>query len=89
MGRRGTLVIAARFRKEYGFEDGGDVIQEPRPEGLLIRPAVSVPVRRYTDPEKAAFLLNAASNRAEYAEALSEVRAMGLDPKKIPHHALD
>ncbi len=85
MGKRGTLVIAPRFRRAYGFEDGREVIQEPTPEGLLIRPAVAETVRRYTDKEKAEFILRAAMTRAEYREAVREVKALGLDPKVIPH----
>lgn len=77
MGRRGTVAIASDLREFYGFEDGAQVIQEPRPEGVLLRPAVAIPVRLFTDVEKATFILNAASDAAEYAAALAEVKALG------------
>jgi bifunctional DNA-binding transcriptional regulator/antitoxin component of YhaV-PrlF toxin-antitoxin module len=85
IGKRGTLVIASKLRDEYGLEDGQDVIQEPTPDGILIRPAISVPVRRYTDGDKAMFLLNNACSRNEYNQARDSVRKMGLDPDKIKH----
>ncbi len=77
IGKRGTVVISAPFREEYGLNDGQDVIQEPTPEGVLIRASTSVPIRRYTDAEKAAFILNGALTPEEYTEAVAEVKAMG------------
>jgi bifunctional DNA-binding transcriptional regulator/antitoxin component of YhaV-PrlF toxin-antitoxin module len=85
MGKRGTLVIAASLRKRYGFEDGADVVQEATPEGVLIRPAVTVPLRVYSDQDRAMFLLNNACSVEEYEAARQAVRAMGLDPDKIKH----
>ena len=85
IGKRGTLVIASTLREEYGLADGQDVIQEPTLDGILIRAAISVPIRRYSNTDKAAFLLNSTSNAKEYAEAVAEVKSMGLDPKKIQH----
>jgi len=86
MGKRGTLVIAASLRKIYGFEDGTDVVQEARPEGVLIRPAGTAPLRVYSDRVQAMFLLNNACSLEEYEAARQAVRAMGLDPGKIKHH---
>ena len=85
MGKRGTLVIDATLRAEYGLEEGQPVVQEPTQEGILIRAAAQAPVRRYTSRDKATFLLNTAANKEEYAMAQTEVKAMGLDPAKIPH----
>jgi hypothetical protein len=89
MGKRGTLVIAASLRKIYGFEDGADVVQEATPEGVLIRPAATVPVRVYSDRDRAMFLLNNACSTAEYRKAREAVRAMGLDPAKIKHQPFE
>ena len=89
MGKRGTLVIAADFRKRYGLEDGADVVQEATPEGVLIRPAATVPLRIYSDEDRAMFLLNNACSVEEYEEARQAVRAMGLDPDKIKHHPFE
>src|SRR4051812_48022283 len=85
VGKRGTVVIPARLRKRFGLEEGAFVIAEERPEGILIRPAALLPVETYTAERKAEFLLGNATTPAEYRAAAAEVRAMGLDPKRIPH----
>lgn len=38
IGKRGTMVIPAMLRKQYGFIEGIPVITEPHPEGVLIKP---------------------------------------------------
>ncbi len=85
VGKRGTIVIPSEFRAEYGMDEGQDVLLEPTPDGVLVKSAVSVPIRRYTATEKAEFILRAALTRAEYEEAVQEVKALGVDPKSIPH----
>jgi bifunctional DNA-binding transcriptional regulator/antitoxin component of YhaV-PrlF toxin-antitoxin module len=87
VGKRGTVVISAPLRKAYGFEEGADIVQVPTREGVLIRPAATVPVRVYGEEEKAMFLLNNACSKAEYIAARKEVEAMGLTPDKIKHMA--
>jgi len=85
IGRRGTVVIPASIRRNYRFEEGSLVIVETRPEGVLLRPVVTLPVEIYTTERKAAFLLNNTVTPEDYASAVQEVRKMGLDPEKIPH----
>jgi AbrB family looped-hinge helix DNA binding protein len=85
IGRRGTLVIPAGFRRSYGFQEGSLVIVEARSEGLLLRPVVTLPIEIYTPERKAEFLLNNTLTQEDYAAAVKKVRAMGLDPKTIPH----
>lgn len=87
VGKRGVIVIAAAFRKAYGLEDGATVIQEATPEGVLIRPAATVPVRVYSPADKASFMLNNAGSLEEYHEARSAVKKMGLNPDKVKHQA--
>lgn len=87
IGKRGVVVIAAPFRKAYGFEEGAHFVQEATPEGVLIRPAATVPVRLYSDKDKATFMLNNAGSQEEYQAALAAVKRMGLDPKKVKHQA--
>lgn len=86
IGKRGTVVIPAALRRKFGFADGAAVIAEETPDGVLIRPAVTVPVERYTPARKAEFLLSNAVGSREYAKAVREVKGMGLDPESIPHH---
>lgn len=85
LGRRGTFVIPAALRKRFGLAEGALVIAEERPEGILIRPAVAVPVEVYTPEREAALLLENAIDAADYEGARAAVRALGLDPDAISH----
>jgi AbrB family looped-hinge helix DNA binding protein len=85
IGRRGAVVIPAGLRRKYGFEEGSLVVVEAREEGVLLRPAVTLPLERYTPERKAEFLLNNAVTPEDYAWALREVKKLGIDPKAIPH----
>ncbi|KJS16655.1 MAG: AbrB family transcriptional regulator [Peptococcaceae bacterium BRH_c4b] len=85
VGQRGTVVIPVGLRKEYGLEEGTLLVAEPRPEGILLRPAVALSVEIYTPERKAQFLLNNAITAEEYAWALNEVKKLGLNPENIPH----
>ena len=89
LGRRGTVVIPAIIRRAYRFEEGAPIIVEPRPDGVLLRPVVLLPVETYTSERKAEFLLNNAIPSEDYQTALKEVRKMGLDPQTIPHKKLE
>ena len=86
VGKRGTLVIPARLRRKFGIEEGSEVIAEETPDGILIRPAVTIPVEVYSPERKAELLLSNAVDTADYEEAVAEVRKLGLDPDDIPHH---
>jgi len=85
VGKRGAVVIPAKLRKKFGIEEGSSVLVEEGPDGVVIRPAVTVPVEVWTPERKAAFLLENAVDLQDYARARREVRRMGLDPDKIPH----
>ncbi len=87
IGKRGTLVIPAKLRRIFGIREGSEVIVEETPEGILIRPAITVPLEIYSPERKAEFLLSNAVDDEDYQRALQEVREMGLDPAKIPHHS--
>jgi AbrB family looped-hinge helix DNA binding protein len=86
VGKRGAIVVPAKLRKRFGIEEGTIVIAEEKEDGILIRPAVVVPVERYTPERKAEFLLSNAIDRADYRRARKEVLKLGLDPDSIPHH---
>jgi AbrB family looped-hinge helix DNA binding protein len=85
MGKRGTVVIPVALRRRFGFEEGSLVVVEVRDEGILIRPAVAMPVEIYTPERRAEFLLSNAVDAGDYARAVEEVRKMGLDPATIVH----
>lgn len=85
IGKRGTLVIPAEFRRRLGLEDDSIVAIEERDGGILIRPAAVLPVEIYTPERQAEFLLSNAVDEADYAAAREEVRRLGLDPDEIQH----
>ena len=85
VGKRGTVVIPAQLCRQYGIEEGSLVITEAHDDGVLIRPAVALPVESYTDERKAEFLLSNAVDEQDYAWAVREVRKLGIDPEAVPH----
>ena len=60
------MVIPAKLRRAYGIEEGAFVITEPREGGVLIRPAVALPVENYSDERKAEFLLTNAVDEQDW-----------------------
>lgn len=58
VGTRGAIVVPAKLRRRFGIEEGTVVTAEEREDGILIRPAVVVPIEKYTPERKAEFLLS-------------------------------
>jgi len=85
VGKRGAIIVPASLRKRFGIEEGSMVVAEEKEDGILIRPAVIVPVERYTPERKAEFLLSNAIDANDYRKARKEVRKLGLDPDAIRH----
>jgi AbrB family looped-hinge helix DNA binding protein len=85
VGKRGTVVIPAKLRRRYGIEEGSVVLVEEGPDCVVIRPAATVPVEIYSPERRAAFLLENATDPADYARVREEVMSMGLDPDSIAH----
>src|SRR5579862_3167081 len=86
VGKRGAIIVPAKLRKQFGIEEGSIVTAEARDDGILIRPAVIVPVERYTPERKAEFMLSNATSAEDYREARRAVRKLGLNPDSIQHH---
>ncbi len=85
VGKRGTVVIPAKLRKRFGIVEGSLIIAEETGDGILIRPAVALPVESYSSERIAEFILSNAVDSDDYELAIEEVRRMGLDPESIPH----
>ena len=83
MGKRGAIVVPARMRRKFGIDEGSLVIAEERDDGILIRPAVAVPVEMYTPARVAEFLLSNAVDAKDYRAAVRAVRKLGIDPATI------
>jgi bifunctional DNA-binding transcriptional regulator/antitoxin component of YhaV-PrlF toxin-antitoxin module len=74
------------MRRRFGIEEGSLVIAEERDDGILIRPAVAVPVEMYTPVRIAEFLLSNAVNASDYRKAMRAVTKLGVDPRTVAHH---
>ena len=85
VGKRGTFVIPASLRRRFGLVAGSELIAEETPDGILIRPAITIALEIYSTERKAEFILSNAVDEEDYARALEEVRGLGLDPDTIPH----
>ena len=49
IGRRGAITIPARLRRGFGLKQDDELIIEATEQGLLMRPAVSMPVELYSE----------------------------------------
>ena len=49
MNRRGVVTLPAKLRRALGLNGGDVLIAETTPEGLLLRPAITLPIELYTD----------------------------------------
>lgn len=85
VGKRGAIVLPLELCRRFGIEEGSYVLVEATEEGILLKPAAGKPIEIYTPERKAQFLLMNAVDAEDYAQAVEEVRGMGLDPDKIPH----
>jgi antitoxin PrlF len=52
---RGVITLPARLRKELGLKPDDLLIAETTAEGLLLRPAVTLPVELYTPAREREF----------------------------------
>jgi antitoxin PrlF len=55
LSSRGTLTLPAKLRQSLGLKADDQLIAETVPGGLLLRPAVTLPVEMYTDERLAEF----------------------------------
>jgi len=85
VGKRGSIILPAKLRRQFGIEEGSIITAEARDDGILIRPAVIVPVEHYTPERKAEFILSNATSAEDYREARKAVRKLGLNPDSIQH----
>ncbi|MEL7167751.1 MAG: AbrB/MazE/SpoVT family DNA-binding domain-containing protein [Bacteroidota bacterium] len=72
INERGTLTIPAALRREFGLRGNDRLIAEKTDQGILLRPAVSVPIEMYTDERIAEF----------DAEADKAAAVLGITPKR-------
>jgi AbrB family looped-hinge helix DNA binding protein len=84
VGKRGAVVIPAPLRRRFGIEEGTLVVAEATEEGVLIRPAVAVPIEFYSPERKARLLLENATDAEDFARAAEVVREkLGIEPDSL------
>lgn len=71
---RGLVTLPAKLRQAMGLKADDLLIAETTPEGLLLRPAVTLPVEMYSDKRIREFDAAEAEAEAEAAEALARKR---------------
>jgi AbrB family looped-hinge helix DNA binding protein len=70
---RGVITLPARLRRELGLRADDQLIAEVTPAGLLLRPAVTLPLEIYT-----------AEREREFDESEAELASV-LKPRPRPH----
>jgi AbrB family looped-hinge helix DNA binding protein len=71
INERGVITIPAAMRQALGLKPNDEVLIEETEQGLLIRPALSVPLEIYTEKRIAEF----ASDDAEIGKRLKKRRS--------------
>ena len=77
MTSRGVVTLPAKLRQALGLRADDQLIAETTPEGLLLRPAVTLPVEVYTPAREREF--DAAE--AELAEVLARKKPRARPPR--------
>jgi antitoxin PrlF len=72
---RGVVTLPAKLRRALGLKADDQLIAETTPEGLLLRPAVTLPIEIYSD-----------KRIREFDEAEAEL-AKVLSPRRRPKKA--
>jgi len=65
---RGVITLPAQFRKALGISAADHLIAETTPEGILLRPAVTLPIELYSDERLREF----EESEAELSTVLNE-----------------
>jgi len=90
MGKRGTLVIPAKLRKQFGLQDGSLLLTEVKDGEISLRPAVAFAGEIWTPERMAYFMLINSMTKEEWDRMIPDVLKLGVDPAKIegiePNH---
>lgn len=71
ISRRGVITLPARLRRALGLSADDQLIAEVTPDGLLLRPVVTLPVEIYT-----------ADREREFDAAEAELAAVATPPRR-------
>ena len=84
MGKRGTIVLPAKLRKQFGLGDGSLLVTEAKDGEIHIRPAFVVEPEVWSPQRKAYLTLINAMTQEEYDEVSALLRDEGIDPTDAP-----
>ena len=79
---RGVITLPAKLRRALGLKADDHLIAEPTPEGLLLRPAVTLPVEIYSAKREREFDEAEAELAAELATRAPKPRRAGRSSAK-------
>ena len=77
---RGVITLPAKLREALGLKADDHLIAESTPEGLLLRPAVTLPIELYTPEREREF-------DAAEAELATFLRGKGRSTKRATRFA--
>lgn len=81
---RGVITLPARVRRALGLRADDQLIAEVTPDGLLLRPAVTLPVEIYTPQREREFDESEASLASVLQPAARPSRGTGKARKRPP-----
>jgi AbrB family looped-hinge helix DNA binding protein len=80
---RGVITLPAKLRQALGLKADDHLIAETTPEGLLLRPAVTLPIELYT-PDREREFDQAEADLAAVLGAVAEPAKAARTPGKAP-----
>jgi AbrB family looped-hinge helix DNA binding protein len=90
MGKRGTIVLPVKLRKQFGLGDGSLLVTEAKDGEIRIRPAFVYEPEVWSPEETAYFILINSMTKEEWDENLPHVLELGVDPMQVkglePNH---
>ena len=90
MGKRGSVVIPAKLRKQFGLEDGSLLVTEAANGEIRLRPAMVYEPEVWSPERTAYFMLINSMTKEEWDRMIPDVIALGVDPTKLegiePNH---
>ena len=83
IGKRGTLVLPAKLRKQFGLDEGSLLITETKDGEIRLRPALLYEPEVWSPERTAYFMLVNSLTKEEWDRAVPDVVAMGFNPNKV------
>lgn len=84
MGKRGTVVLPAKLRKQFGLQDGSLLVTEAKEGEIRLRPAFIYEPEMWTPERRAYLTLMNAITQEEYDRISDQLREEGIDPAHVP-----